>query len=100
MRRIEHISLSSYLVPMPDKTPVVKKSTPTCCVPNPLRIWPKDSVKMPSSAVALAPNNLITLALTRARMAIHAKVKDPIQERVEGEERPCSRRAACITPQL
>ena len=85
---------------MPDKTPVVKNSTPTWCVPNPLNMWPIDSVKIPNSAVVLAPSNLITLALTRARRAIQAKVRDPIQERVEGEERPCSKRAACITPQL
>lgn len=92
--------LLSYLVPIPDTMPVVTNNPPTWCVRNPLSISPVPNIETPMSAVFFAPSNRITLALTRARNDMHAKLKDPIQERVGVEERPCLKRAACMTPQL
>lgn len=92
--------LLSYLVPIPDTTPVVTNNPPTWCVRNPLNISPSANIETPKKAVFLAPSSRITLALTRARNDMQAKVKDPIQERVGGEERPCLKSATCMTPQL
>jgi hypothetical protein len=86
--------MKSKLQPTPITTPAVKNSPPTFLVANPLKISPVPSKPTPINAVLLAPNHLITLALTSASILTLAEVKLPTKLIVLGLLNFLSTRAA------
>jgi len=94
------LTIKHKLVPAPVITPVVMNKRPIFLVENPLKISPTPNKKIPVTAVHLAPRLRIILAFSTPKKEIHAVVKDPTNDSVEGEEKPLCTSAACRTPQL
>src|SRR5271156_4545586 len=92
--KLERILASSRLTGCPFTYP------PTFLIDEPLRISPRPIKDTPSKATFLAPIKRISLAFKIAKAAMQATVRDPTNAKVDGEDKPCWKRAPWRTPQL
>jgi hypothetical protein len=72
----------------------VKNSPPTFFVEKLLKIPPPPKKPTPANAVFLAPILLISLAFASARKEIHAAVRLPTKDRLDGVDTFCLTSAA------
>ena len=77
----------TYLTPVPMIIPVQTNKPPTFFVENPLKISPAPRSDTPKMPHFLAPILCIAPAFTKAKIEMHAGLKLPIKDNVEGEER-------------